>query len=116
MRWTRSAPTWRGENPVEEVGLHDAAHAGLLERTAREQVGRIGRGQAQHVHGDGFGDDREVGVLEEDVVAVHRRAVDEFQPLRPELALEAGFRLCANLCPSLPQVAYRTVPRKALSS
>ena len=104
----------RGENPVQEVRLHDAGHTSLLERAAGQQVRRIGRLEAQHMHGDGLGDDREVGVLEEDVVTVHRRAVDEFQPLRPELALEAWFGLRADFLPGVAQVAQRAVPGGAL--
>ena len=106
----------RGQNPIKEVGFHHAAHAGLLERTARQQVGGFGRGQPQHVHGDGLGHHREVGVLEEEVVAVHRRSVDQFQPLRPELALEARFGLRAHRGPGLPQVAQRAIPGGALAA
>ena len=52
-------------------------------------------------------------MLEEDVVAVHRRAVDQFQALRPELALEARFRLRPDVLPGVAQVTQRAVPGEA---
>ena len=98
------------EQPVEEVRLDHAADTGLLEGPARQQVARRGHGNADHVHGNGLGDHGKVRVLKEEIIGVHRRAVDLLQALCPELPLEARLGVSPAIGPSVAQVTQGALP------
>jgi hypothetical protein len=72
--------------------------------------------QVEHAGGERLGDDREVGVLEEQTVVAQRRAVGLAQETVPELALEGHLRVVAEGGPERLQVGPGAAEGEALAA
>ena len=86
----------RLQHPVEEVGLDGPGDAGLAEWLAAEQVRRLRQRHRQHPYRQRLGDDGEIGVLQEEVVGIDRRAVDDGEQVRPQPPLQFDLRQIAH--------------------
>ena len=104
------------QHPIEEVRFALAGDAEIGERLAVQQGrGARRRGVDHGAPGDGFGNDRQVGVLQKQGVVAHAGPIGEAQEAVPQLALQPGFRGASDVGPQLAEVGQGTAGGDAVA-